>query len=90
MDDAINDLSVHCRAADAARAAFLITGPPGQISVSLVKEIGNHLRDITTRAMIRDGDYPRHHGELEVVVIISHLSDVETVREYYQRLTEAD
>ena len=90
VDDAINALSVHCRTVDAARAAFLITGPPGQVDVTLVKEIGNHLRDLTARAMIRDGDYPRQYGMLEVVVILSNLSDVETVREYYRRLKVAD
>jgi cell division GTPase FtsZ len=90
VDDAINALSVHCRTADTARAAFLVSGPGGQIDVTLIKEIGNHLRDITSRALIRDGDYPRQRNQLEVVVVLSHLSDVETVREYYQHTNHTD
>ncbi len=90
VDDAINALSVHCRPADAARAAFLVSGPGGQIDVTLIKEIGNHLRDITARALIRDGDYPRLRDQLEVVVVLSNLSDIEAVREYYRHSNNSD
>ncbi len=90
VDDAINALSVHCRTADAARAAYLVSGPPGQMDVTLIKEIGNHLRDLTSRALIRDGDYPRQRSEMELVVVLSNLSDVEAVRDYYQQTNNAD
>jgi len=90
IDDAINALSVHCRPADAARAAYLISGPSGQMDVTLVKEIGNHLRDLTAHALIRDGDYPRLRSEMELVVVLSNLSDVEAVRDYYQQTNHTD
>ncbi len=90
VDDAINALSVHCRTADAARAAYLVSGPPGQMDVTLIKEIGNHLRDLTARALIRDGDYPRQRSEMELVVVLSNLSDVEAVRDYYQQTNNTD
>jgi tubulin-like protein CetZ len=90
IDDAINALSVHCRTVDAARAAYLVTGPPGQMDVTLVKEIGTHLRDLTAHALIRDGDYPRQRNEMELVVVLSNLSNVEAVREYYQQTNHPD
>lgn len=83
VDDAVAEISAYCRPADAARAAYLVSGPPGQIDVTLVKEIGNHLRDITRRAIIRDGDYPREKNKLEVMVVLSHLGDVPAVRDFY-------
>ncbi len=89
IDDAIAAISAYCQPGNAARAAYLVSGPSGQIDVALVKEIGNHLRDITGRAMIRDGDYPRERTKLEVVVVLSHLSDVAAVRDFYGRLNQA-
>ena len=39
------------------------------------------------QAVIRNGDYPRDRGVLDVSVILSELSDVEKVRGYYNKST---
>jgi uncharacterized protein (DUF1330 family) len=45
------------------------------------------MRDIAPEALIRNGDYPRERGMTDVTVILSELSDVEKVRNYYTKST---
>ncbi len=56
--------------------------------MDMVKEIGDYMRDIAPEAIIRNGDYPRERGVVDVTVLLSELSDVEKVREYYVRSTD--
>ncbi|MFC1987518.1 tubulin/FtsZ family protein [Chloroflexota bacterium] len=87
MDSAISELSLKCDPADSRRALYLITAPSREMSVDLVKELGDYLRSIAPEAIIRNGDYPRDRGSLDVSVILSELSDVEKIRGYYTRST---
>ncbi|MFC1905140.1 tubulin/FtsZ family protein [Chloroflexota bacterium] len=87
MDEAISELSLQCKAADSGRALFLVTGQAKEINMEVVKELGDYLRGIAPKAIIRNGDYPRERGALEVGVILSELSDVEKVRYYYTKST---
>ena len=87
MDAAISELSLNCSPADSRRALFLISAPAQEMSVDLVKELGDYLRSLCPEAIIRNGDYPRARGSLEVSVILSELSDVEKIRYYYTRST---
>ena len=50
--------------------------------------MGDYLRSLAPNAIIRNGDYPREKTALQVTVIVSALSDVEKVREYYQKATK--
>ena len=45
------------------------------------------MRDLAPEAIIRNGDYPREKGQLDVTVILSELSDAEKVRNYYTKST---
>ena len=87
MDKAISELSLTCHPADSRRALYLISAPSREMSVDLVKELGDYLRSIAPQAIIRNGDYPRDRGSLDVSVILSELSDVEKIRGYYTRST---
>lgn len=87
MDAAVSELSLNCNPADARRALYLISAPSREMSVDLVKELGDYLRGLTPQAVIRNGDYPRQKGSLDVSVILSELSDVEKVRNYYATST---
>ena len=87
MDAAISELSLRCKPEDSRRAMYLISAPAKEISVDLVKELGDYLRSIAPHAIIRNGDYPRERGLLDVTVLLSELSDVEKVREYYTKST---
>ena len=88
MDQAVSDLSLSCNPADADRAMYLLSAPPKEMNMDLVKELGDYLRSLCPLATIRNGDYPRERGVLEVTVLLSGLSDLTKIREYYARSVE--
>ena len=55
--------------------------------MDLVKELGDWLKDLAPNAIIRNGDYPRERDVTDVTLILSELSDVEKVRQYYNQST---
>ncbi|MCK4926805.1 cell division protein FtsZ, partial [Candidatus Aerophobetes bacterium] len=59
--------------------------PPKEMNVDLIKELGTYLKNLAPEAIIRSGDYPREKGLLDVTVILSELSDVEKVRNYFTK-----
>ena len=83
MDEAMSELSLRCNPMDAGRALYLVAAPAKEMNMDLVKELGSYLRDIAPAAVIRNGDYPRERGMLDVTVILSELKDVQKVRDYY-------
>ena len=88
MDEAISELSLKCNPADSRRALYLVSGPAKEMNMDMVKEIGDYMRDIAPEAIIRNGDYPRERGVVDVTVLLSELSDVDKVRDYYLRSTD--
>jgi cell division GTPase FtsZ len=88
MDEAISELSLKCNPADCRRALYLVSGPAKEMNMDMVKEIGDYMRDIAPEAIIRNGDYPRERGLVDVTVLLSELSDVDKVRDYYIRSTD--
>ena len=88
MDEAISELSLKCNPADSRRAMYLVSGPAKEMNMDMVKEIGDYMRDIAPEAIIRNGDYPRERSLIDVTVILSELSDVEKIRNYYLRSTD--
>jgi cell division GTPase FtsZ len=88
MDEAISELSLKCNPADARRAMYLVSGPAKEMNMDMVKEIGDYMRDIAPEAIIRNGDYPRERGMVDVTILLSELSDVAKVRDYYSRSTD--
>jgi len=87
MDEAMSELSIGCNPIDASRALYLLSAPSKEMSMNLVKELGDYLRSIAQKAIIRNGDYPREKAIVEVALILSGLSDVEKIREYYDKST---
>jgi len=83
MDEAISELSLKCSPMDASRALYLLSAPAKEMNMELIKDLGDYLRDVASEAIIRNGDYPRQRGILDVTVVLSELSDVEKVRNYY-------
>jgi cell division GTPase FtsZ len=88
MDQALSDLSVECDPRDAHRALYILSAPTKEMNMELVKELGDYLKSFAPQAVIRNGDYPREKGLLDVTVILSELSDIAKVREYYTRSSE--
>ena len=89
LDEALSELSVCCRPEDAGSAIYLLTAPAKEMNVDIVKEIGDYLKELAGEAVIRSGDYPRERGEINITLILSQLSDLEKVRQYYHKLKES-
>jgi len=87
MDEAMGDLSISCNPIDASRALYLLSAPHKEMNMDLVKELGDFVRSIAPKATIRNGDYPREKTQVEVTLILSGLSDVAKVRDYYTKST---
>lgn len=85
MNAAISGLSLKCNPADSKRALYLISAPPWEMSMDLIKEIGTHLKNIAPEAVIRSGDYPRPKDVMNVTMILSELYDVEKIRNYFTK-----
>ena len=88
MDEALSELSLTCNPREANRALYLLSAPAREMNMELVKELGDYLRDIAPKAIIRNGDYPRQRGELDVTLILSELDSVDKVKNYYCKSTE--
>jgi cell division GTPase FtsZ len=85
MDEAISELSLRCNPRDAGRALYLLSAPAKEMNMDLIKELGDYLRDLAPEATIRNGDYPRERGVLDVAVILSELNTVDKVTDYYNK-----
>jgi len=83
MSNAISELSLHCAPQDAGRGLYLISAPPKEIDMNLVKDIGAHLKRLAPEAIIRTGDYPREKSLIDVTVILSELSGVKKIVDYF-------
>jgi len=88
MDEALSELSLRCNPMDAGRAMYLLAAPHKEMNLEIVKELGDYIRDLAPNAIIRNGDYPRERGSIDVTLIFSQLSDVEKVRHYYYKSTD--
>jgi len=85
MDEAVGEVSHLCRPEDAASALYLVAAPAHEINLNLIKALGDHLKKVAPNAIIRSGDYPVGRGIIEVTIIVSRLSDVARVRDFYER-----
>jgi cell division GTPase FtsZ len=88
MDEAISELSVKCNPAESARALYLVSAPHKEMNMDLVKDLGEYLRDMAPEAVIRNGDYPRDKGLIDVTLVLSELGAVEKIRGYYEVATQ--
>jgi cell division GTPase FtsZ len=88
MDEALSELSLQCNPMDAGRAMYLLTAPHKEMNLEIVKELGDYIRDLAPNAIIRNGDYPRERSSIDVTLILSQLSDVEKIRQYYYKSTD--
>ena len=85
MDEAISGLSLKCNPMDSKRALYLVSAPAKEMNVDLIKELGTYLKNLAPEAIIRSGDYPREKGLLDITIILSELSDVEKIRNYFTK-----
>ena len=85
MNQAVNALSLGCTPAEAKRALYLLTAPPREMTMDMIKQISSHLKRIAPEAIIRSGDYPRGKGSIDVTVILSELINSRKVMDYFSK-----
>ena len=88
MDQALGELSITCDPKEAGRALYLVTAPPKEMSMDIIKHVGDNLKAIAPEALIRSGDYPRQKGSLDVTVILSELNTVKKITNYFTKAIE--
>ena len=88
MDEAIGELSLSCNPKDARRALYLVSAPHAEMSMDMVKDVGDHLTAVAPNALIRSGDYPRQKGTLDITLILSEISAVRKVTSYFTKAIE--
>jgi len=88
MDRAVGELSLQCKPADAGRGLYLLSAPPEEMDMNLIKELGGYLKTIATEAVLRTGDYPREKGSFTVTVILSELNNVMKITDYFTKTIE--
>jgi cell division GTPase FtsZ len=85
MNEAVSELSLKCNPADAKKALYLLSASPEEINVSLVNQAGSAIKRIATEAIIRGGDYPRGKRSLDATLILSELTNVRKIVEYFTK-----
>jgi len=85
MDQAISEMSLECPPSEARRCLYLLSGPGKEMNLDLIKELADYLRTMSPQAVIRNGDYPRGAGFMDITLILSGLQTVERVKTYYER-----
>jgi cell division GTPase FtsZ len=83
LDAAISELSFPCDTQDAARALYLVCAPSKEMNLTIIKEIGDYLKSLAPEVILRNGDYPRGDGHLDVSIVLSELKNVEKIKRYY-------
>jgi tubulin-like protein CetZ len=87
MNKAIAELSLRCNPSDAGKGFYLLSAPPEEMDLTLIKELGSYLKSIASQAVIRVGDYPR--GKVfDVTIILSEMADIKKVTDYFARAIE--
>jgi len=89
MEQAMAELSVGCNPRDAGKALYLVSAPPKEMNVAMIRELGEIMKGMAEDAVLRNGDYPRNRGDLSVTVVLSQLRDLERVRRIYAGVTES-
>ncbi len=85
MNQAVSALSLGCTPADAKRALYLLTAPPGEMTMDMIKQISFYLKKVAPEAIIRSGDYPRGKGSIDITVILSELINSRKVMDYFSK-----
>jgi cell division GTPase FtsZ len=85
MDKALGELSLTCEPKNAGRALYLVTAPPREMRMEVIKELGDNLKAMAPEALIRSGDYPRQKGWLDVTLVLSEVSSVRKITNYFTK-----
>ena len=85
MNQAVTTLSLACKPAEARRALYLLTAPPREMTMDMIKQVSSYLKRVAPEAIIRGGDYPRGKGSIDVTIVLSELTNSRIVMDYFSK-----
>lgn len=85
MSLALGRLSIDFNLREAHKAIYLLSVPAEGANVDMVKAVGNRLLELTNNAEIRGGDFYGVKNSAQVTLVLSDLSYVEAVKNYYDQ-----
>jgi cell division GTPase FtsZ len=85
MSAALGQLSLDFKLEDSRKALYLLSVPAQGANVDMVKVLGNRLREVTNDAEIRGGDFYGSKDCAQVTLVLSGLTYVEIVKNYYDK-----
>ncbi len=85
LHGAISELSVKCNPTDARRGLYLLSAPSKEMNMDLLRSIGAILKTTASEAVIRTGDYPRNTSSVGITLILSELTNVAKVMDYFTK-----
>jgi len=88
LDATLSDLSITCNPKDAARAMYIIAGPAREMNMDMVKSISDYIKEIAPNTLIRGGDFPSEKHFIDITLILSELSFVPKIKEFYEKATQ--
>jgi len=87
MEQSISEMSVQCYPKHASKALYLVSAPASEMNSYLTSDLSEYLRDMAPNSVIRAGDYPDDRSIIDVVTVLSSLSAVKKVKDYYLKAT---
>ncbi len=88
LDATITDLSITCSPKDAAKAIYIISGPEKEINMDMVKSVADYVKELASNSLIRGGDFPGEKHYVDVTLILSQLSFVPRIKDFYEQATQ--
>ncbi|MFO7996721.1 MAG: tubulin/FtsZ family protein [Dehalococcoidia bacterium] len=88
LDATISDLSLTCDPKDAAKAIYIMSGPERELNMDMVKSIADYVKELAANALIRGGDFPGEKHFIDVTLILSQLSFVPRIKDFYEQATQ--
>lgn len=85
MNMALMHLSVDCKLEDAGRALFLLSAPPRQANVDMIKVLANRMKELAPNAELRNGSFYGAKNFVQVTVVVSELIYLDRVKTLYER-----
>ena len=87
LDATIGDLSIACNPSDASYAIYIMSGPAREMNMDMVKSVSDYISEIAPSAIVRGGDFPGERHFVDITLILSQLSFVPKIKEFYERAT---
>ena len=88
LDATVTEMSITCDAKDAGRATYILAGPPKELNMDMVKSISDYVKQMSPNAIIRGGDFPGEKYFIDLTLILSQLSFVPKIKQYYEKATQ--